>query len=235
VRIGPGGNPNSVVDNDGTITGDIANLDESLNLPDAPDWPGDVGSNQGDQTYKNGTSTISGNRHFDKLVIQSNARVRISGDVVIRVNKDFEIKNNGELEILPGSSLSIYVGEKILFDNNADVNKASADPARLRIFSRASGNEHVIGNNAEVYGIFDSTRSSLKLSNHASFHGAAMVESVIIENNARLSQDVNPALAEANPRLTTQSSGTGGGGGGGGAERIHLHDELERAAVIRRG
>ena len=201
VFVGVGGDPEVVVNVKGTLTGGKFAMSEDPEVPPVAELPGGFPANEGSKTFSNGTTTISIDRHFDDLVIENNATVRINGDVSLRVNKKFEIKNNAKLEILPDSSLKVYVEESILFDNNAKVNQNSAMPGNMIVFSRGSGYEHSIANHAQVYAIIDAPSSSLKLQNNVGFYGAFMGTDLLMQNNAAFHVDTNPALGKMNLRL----------------------------------
>ena len=81
VFVGVGGDPEVVVNVKGTLTGGKFAMSEDPEVPPVAELPGGFPANEGSKTFSNGTTTISIDRHFDDLVIENNATVRINGDV----------------------------------------------------------------------------------------------------------------------------------------------------------
>ncbi len=133
VLVGVGGNPASVIDNSGTITGTAGALDAPFDFP-AITVPDDtvVGANVGDVEYGGGsTFTISSNLHTDGFRVKTNATVQIDGEVTILVEGEFRTETGGSIVVSPGSSLDLYItGSKVTIETKA----SWSDPTSTRMW-----------------------------------------------------------------------------------------------------
>ena len=224
--VGVGGNPNNVIKQSqkdwGTnqylnITGTQTALTSAITWPAVAAIPAGLPANEGSKTYASWPQhhTISSNRHFDKMELNGNTRVTISGNVSIRVNKKFIVTGDAWLVLAPGAKLTLYVGESININGASKVNADNSDPSRLVIYGRGTGYEHVMTGNVRVHAIVDSPTSKLKVEGSSELFGAYMGTELLVNGNSRMHVDTNPAIATANPRLPTGSGGGGGGGSGG--------------------
>jgi len=208
------GNPDHVIElkNHSEIDGETGQLSQSIEMPQRPDWPSNVGSNQGDwDSGNNNTHTLSGNHWYDDFEIKNQSTVKIQGDVVLRVDGDFIVKNNSALQVLSGGSLKVYVGGDIELKNQPKVNTWSHEPARV-VFYVMSNKDQSIDNNGQVYAIYDMPDSDLELKNQSYLYGAVLSKKLELKNNSRLYLDSNPALVAANSRLVSMSGESGDGG-----------------------
>jgi Tfp pilus assembly protein PilX len=116
------------------------------------------------------------------------ARLEINGDVNIYVTGDMIIKKFGQLNLASGASLNIYIDGKFDFKQDGEVNNQSLQPNLLRI-NLTSAQEVSIKQDAVVYGIVNAPNGSLNLKQGAVLHGAAIVDTALLQQNGAIHYD----------------------------------------------
>lgn len=218
VFAGPGSDPNTVIDNSGTITGTTGTLAEPFPTP-VITVPSDaeVGPNLGQVEFNGGEAvTIDSNRHYESLRICTEAIVTISGNVVILVEDRFTTETLGQLMVSPGSSLDIYVKGQTVIKTKS----SWSDPSNTRLY--------IIGNpvfkmetEAAFYGTVLAPDALLQLKTKAHIYGSIFARAIKAETESGLhvnrgavgGDGSNPEPACGTFNDTSGSSGVASTGG----------------------
>ena len=111
--------------------------------------------------------------------------------------------NFTKLVIPEGSSLTVYIRKDSLFQNNVDVNVASANPRLLTIYNL--GDQAIIlENKSQVYANIISPDAPLHVKNNCDFYGSFTGLSTIIDNSAGFHIDGTTAFDSCGNALNDQ-------------------------------
>lgn len=224
VYVGEGGNPSSVIDDDGTITGETGTLDQDVVIP-LYAAPGGLPGNEGDKDVTN-NQTWSTDRRFDKLDVKNEAVLTIDGNIMIYCEDDFVLENEARIVLTEGSTLDLYGEKKMEFKNEAQLNPDTTRAADVRIYHlETSGNDLKIANEAIVCATIHSN-NDIKMENEARVFGRIIAyDDIELKNEARLHLDVALASAGASTPPAADdvetSDGTYAGGVGLGYTGQH--------------
>ena len=192
VVVGAGGDPATVIDNEGTIVGLTYAAGEehvfpTITVPTLPDMgpldvPGTVTLNPVDSgTY----DTISSNGGILEID---------GGDVVLHITGDINMDSGSEIQIKPGSSLTIYADADISFVNGAGINNQTGICKNLTLYATSSEGDDKqtfeIKNNSEAFGAVYAPNTDIILKNNASLYGSVTCNSLSVKNNGIFSYDM---------------------------------------------
>ena len=221
--VGVGGDPDSVIDHDGTITGSKSVLDAAVAMPDFG-APTGTPSTLGNTTYST-DQTWTSDLTFGRLTIKSSAEITVSGHVRVYCTNTFKVEDNAKIIVPSGSSLTIFVNRNILIQENAVVNGDSSGTSRLKIVQIASNKDVVIKGDAVVSAIIQARRD-ITIRNDAVVYGSLIADDdIYVRNNARVHLDVSlptlgaavmPAIDQIAANDGTYTNGTIAGSTGNG-------------------
>lgn len=193
VYVGPGGDPATVilVEPGAQLNGTAGVLDAEVTIPILTEPS--LGASVGDRIYNSGTTTLSSDLHCNKLTVQNNAILRISGDVTILAESDVLIDDDAKIELLAGATLTLYGKTKIWFAGNSEANVNTADPSRFKIMHMGSG----AGNHLELreYSVvyaegYGPNSHNFEVENNAVFYGNYKGKNVRVQNDGIFYVDV---------------------------------------------
>ena len=200
VFVGPGGNPSTVIDNNGLITGSMSVLEAPVDIQTLPEPS--LGKSVGDVKYNSGTSILSNNVHCNKFHVEQYAILQISGNVTILTDDEFRIKNDAQLELLPGASLTVYTKGKFKVDQNTRSNANTADPSRFMVYHLTNADVLVQGLSTVCYATIVAPKAEFSVKNYAEFCGSYKGKQLTVENDAVFHQDggsgSEPGIAVSN-------------------------------------
>jgi fibro-slime domain-containing protein len=169
VLVGPGGDPASVIDSTGSITGTVGTQEQPFAMPPIV-VPGDevVGPNTGDVWFHHTPSTITGNMHVDDFRVSTEAVVTIDGNVTILVEGEFRTETKGVIQVLPHSSLDIYVMGKFTVETRC----LWSDPRNTRVYILSTDDPLKLQTDADFYGTIIVPDSRLLIQTDGELHGS---------------------------------------------------------------
>ncbi|HJX34495.1 MAG TPA: hypothetical protein VJ373_04895, partial [Desulfatiglandales bacterium] len=100
-----------------------------------------------------GSSTYTfteGSYRLNRLTVQNNAVLTISGNVTLYVENSIRIINSGRINIQAGGSLTIYAARDMLVNLSARVNETQ-NPGSLVIFGTSTFNSLIVRDNAVMH------------------------------------------------------------------------------------
>jgi len=178
VYIGPGGDPDAVVQKDGncSITGGVGVLGSPFALPVLAEPA--LGSSVGDVTMSGGT--IWTDLHADVLTLKKNKTVWIWGDVTILCD-EFSMENNAKLALLPGARVELFVRNDVTLRNNSRFNENTHDPTRATINYLGAG-DVTISNHHSMWASVIAPEGHLHVENNTTLTGSFIVGQLTAEN-----------------------------------------------------
>jgi len=191
VVVGAGGDPATVVYNEGTIVGLTYPAPEEHVFPTitAPTLP-DMG------TIDVPGTVILGPANSGKYAaITSNGGVLeiAGGDVVLHITGNIVMDGGSEIQIDPGSSLTIYADSDIKFINDAGINNQTGICKNLTLYATTSESEvkqsFELKNNSEAFGAIYAPNADILLKNNATLYGSVTCNSLTVKNNGTFSYD----------------------------------------------
>lgn len=136
LKVGPGGNPNTVVNTYGTssITGGVSAASAATSMPGLPTVPATPASSGYWNIWSGSNNVISGTKRYSGGSISGNkTKITVSGHAVLRIDGDIGFSDKVELDIPEGSSLTIYAYGNVGVSNQAQIN-ADGRPGQLKIY-----------------------------------------------------------------------------------------------------
>jgi len=141
VLVGPGGNPEKMIDNPGTITGSLGNISSvpefpEVTVPDGLVYMGEIKDISSDDDVSGSILAISGKYKYSKIELEKNNILEISGDTTIYVTGDVKIGDSAEIRIKNdgASRLALYVDGKFELKDDAIINNLTQKPKNFKLF-----------------------------------------------------------------------------------------------------
>jgi hypothetical protein len=188
--VGVGGNPstNITVAATATLTGTRGALLTSVNMTPVA-MP--TGGGTAVDLILTGTSTYTfteGSYRLNRLTVQNNAVLNISGNVTLYVQNAITINNYGKINIQAGGSLTIYAALSMLVELYAKVNETQ-NPGSLVILGTSTFNSLTVRDNAVMHAAIYAPAATATLRDSAIFYGSVMADQVSIISNVAFHYD----------------------------------------------
>jgi hypothetical protein len=138
-----------------------------------------------------GSSTYTfteGSYRLNRLTVQNNAVLNISGNVNLYVQNSINITNYGRINIQAGGSLTIYAALNMTVQLYAKVNETQ-NPGRLVIFGTSTFTSLIVRDNAVIHAAIYAPAASATLRDNATFYGSVMVNQANIITSFALHYD----------------------------------------------
>jgi hypothetical protein len=188
--VGVGGNPstNITVAGTATLTGTRSALLTAVNMtPMAMPTGGGTAVDlilTGSSTY----TFTEGSYRLNRLTVQNNAVLTISGNVNLYVENSIRVINSGRINIQAGGSLIIYAARDMLVNLSARVNETQ-NPGHLVIFGTSTFNSLIIRDNSVMNAAIYAPAATASLEDFVIFYGSVMAGTINIINSFALHYD----------------------------------------------
>ena len=145
---------------------------------------------QGSFYKSSGTTYITGSGEYSSFILNSNAIVRISANVIIYVTGQFSTVSNAQLQIEEGGSLALYVDGLFSLSSNCRINTELQDATKCLIY----GTDNLTGgvslsSNTAMYVGFYMPQADLNLSSNTGLTGAIYGKTVQLNSNVHVTFD----------------------------------------------
>jgi len=190
VVIGVGGDPQTVVQSGGTITGRIYALSEEYELPTiTPPALPDKGTIDVQSTTV--LSPADSGIYASITSLNNGGLIEITGgDVVLHITGDIRMDNFSEIRIDNGSSLTLYVDGNMTFVNGAGINNPSGKCADMKLYATGTDPQVLeLKNNSNVFGVIYAPNADIIIKNNAVLHGSVTAKNFTIKNNGTFYYD----------------------------------------------
>jgi hypothetical protein len=185
VVVGIGGDPETVVQSGGTITGVTYALSEEYELPTIkPPTLTDMGTI--DVLSTTVLSPADSGRYTSITLLNGEILEISGGDVVLHITGDINMDNFSEIRINDGSSLTLYLDGNITCINGAGINNPSGNCSDFTLYGTGTGTEPQVfelKNNSDVFGAIYAPNANIILKNNAVLHGSVTAKNFTIKNN----------------------------------------------------
>ncbi len=189
VMVGMGGNPDDVIENNGTITGETGTLTQEYDMPSitVPEWLLSLPSSG---IIKNNT-TIQFSAKYDSIDLNSGNTITIDGDVVMYIAGDMTIKSSAELLIKEDASLTLYLGGNFEGKNSSDINNETKLPNNLKIYGLDDCESMIFKNSSDFYGSVYAPNANVEMKNSSDVYGSVISKSFDQKNSASFYYDAS--------------------------------------------
>ena len=198
VIVGPEGDPDVVINNtsEANITGQtypslIEHKTPNINVPQAlVDMvsSGTIGTSttlSSSAKYDSinlGGATGSDPNKIDKVSVNSNVKIYVTGDL--------KLGNGDTVEIQPDASLVIFLGGNLYVDNSGAINNLTKDPKKLKIYGLDTCANIDFKNSGTFYGAVYAPNADIHLYNSFTLYGAVVGKSFTQDVNANFYYDM---------------------------------------------
>jgi hypothetical protein len=188
--VGVGGNPftNITVAFTATLTGARGAL---LTAVDMTPVAMPTGGGAAVDLILSGSSTYTfteGSYRLNRLTVQNNAVLTISGNVTLYVENSIRITNSGRINIQAGGSLTIHAARDMIVEISARVNETQ-NPGRLVILGTSTFNSLIIRDNAVMRAAIYAPAATASIEDFVVFYGSVMVNLINVINSAAFHYD----------------------------------------------
>lgn len=192
VLVGPGGNPDEVIDNKGTIAGDT----DSITVPNelsSVTLAASLQSMSSGGTIENST-TLTGSGKYSEINLQNGQTITIDGHVSLYVTGDVTLDNSAEIKVVdtnPNACLTLYIGGDFEGKNGSVLNNLTMDPKKLKVLGLDSCQKMVFKNDSDLYSTIYAPAAQVTFDNSADAYGAVVAESFEQKNSATFYYDAS--------------------------------------------
>ncbi len=196
VVVGVGGNPATVINNNGTITGDTRAMKERNTLPSitVPDWLESLPSSG---TIQNNT-TITNSAKYSGINLKNSKTLLIDGDVTIYIIGEIILGNSAEIQIDNNASLILYLGGDFEGKNSSTINNLTQNAKKLQIYSLDSCENMQFKNSSDFYGVIYAPNAKVIMNNSANLYGAIVAKDFEQKNSSTFNYDASLRDASVN-------------------------------------
>jgi len=191
VVVGPGGNINTAVWNNGIITGDIYAAAEPQPIPSIT-MPTALAALPSGGTLTGGDVTASAK--YTKIDLGNSATVTIKGPVNLYVTGDILLGKSAEIVIdnnTPNSSLKIYLGGDFSGNTGSNINNLTEDPHKVEIYGLDTCTSIGFKNSSAFYGVVYAPKAAVIYYNSADLYGSVISKSFQTKAAANIHYDAS--------------------------------------------
>jgi choice-of-anchor A domain-containing protein len=206
IVVGPGGDPEVVINNttEAAITGEtypsitehktpyirVPQTLQDMVSSGIIDTSATISSPAKYDSINLGGATGSDPNKIDKVTVDSNVEIYVTGDL--------KLGNNEEVIIQPDASLVIYLGGNLYVDNGGAINNLTKDPKKLKIFGLDTCTNIDFKNSGTFWGAVYAPDADIHLYNSFNLYGAVVGKSFLQDMNANFYYDMS--LREIDPQ-----------------------------------
>ena len=196
VIVGYGGDPDEVIDvkDNATITGQTyaSTQVHDMTPMTVPEWLQSLP----DGGAITGDTTIVDSGKYSAIDLKSNKKLTIDGDVTLYIIDGVTLGNEAVLEIVdaatnPDASLTLYLGGNFEGKNSSNVNNATSDAKKLKIYGLDTCENISLKNSTDFYGAIYAPNADVVMNNSAEFFGALVAENFEQKNSAKFNYDAS--------------------------------------------
>jgi len=201
VVVGFGADPDYVITNHGTITGNqyatpLTNALDSVTAPSSLTSIGSLGKLSG------GDVTTSGK--YDKIDLGNKKTITIKGPVTLYVTGDVSLGNGAQIIVdntTPNSSLTLYLGGNLSSNNDSNINNLTQNPHNMKIFALDSCTKMTLKNSSAFYGAIYAPKADVLSYNSGAMYGSVMANSFGLYNTCAFHYDASLGNASVSDPL----------------------------------
>lgn len=202
VLVGPDANPDEVIDNGGTITGNTGSLPVTNELQSVtvPTWLQSLPSGG----ILEDTTTLTTSGKFSEIDLKTSNIITIDGAVTLYVTGDLTLNNDAIIEIVntnPDACLTLYLGGNFEGKNGSTLNNLTADASKLKIFALDSCQQMIFKNSTDLYGAIYAPKADVTFDNSADAYGAVVAQTFEQKNSATFYYDASLRETDINDDL----------------------------------
>ena len=123
-----------------------------------------------------GTTTISTSGKYNKIDLDFWDKLTIDGNVALYVTGDVNLNKQSAIEITEGSSLTLYYQGKIKTERQTSINNLTQKPLNFKIMGLPGAGKIEVGHQTDVYGIIYAPDSDFESSQGATVFGSVVVK-----------------------------------------------------------
>ena len=189
VVVGVGGNPDILINNNGTITGETRAMTEKNTLPTivVPEWLDSLPSSG---TIKNDTTLVASAK-YSSIDLKNSKTLLIDGDITLYVTGDIILGNSAELQIDNDASLILYLAGNYEGKNSSTINNLTENAQKLRIYCLDTCESMIFKNSTDLYGAIYAPNADVIMDNSANIYGAVVSKTLDLRNSGSLNYDAS--------------------------------------------
>jgi hypothetical protein len=203
VVIGPGGNTTTDISQQGnaTITGSKQTLASPVDLT-SKTYPGGSTTSNLVLTSNQQTQLSAGTYTYNYIDMNSNSKVKVTGNVTIYINQYFKMDSNTEFvaaSSCPTCTITIYVNgdtyedapPAVEFDSNVLLS-AGSKPTQFALYvtgTTTSARSVEMDSNVTFKGALHAPLSPVDLDSNVTVYGAVIGQSISLDSNAKIHYD----------------------------------------------
>ena len=188
--VGPGGNPakDIRVANNALLTGTRGTL-TALEDMTPKTMPAGGGAPFDLQLINNQTYTFTtGEYRLNKLEVEDNAVLTISGHVTLYVEDRINFKEFGTLDILAGGSLTMYAADEFVAEDDARINQ-NGKPRDFVILGTAGFDKIQLKDDVLMKGAVYTPGADAQMDKNTELFGSIIADKVNLQDDAKLHYD----------------------------------------------
>ncbi|HDS85288.1 MAG TPA: hypothetical protein ENN97_08865 [Phycisphaerales bacterium] len=192
VYVGPGGDPDVVVDtkNRSDVKGEMFTLlfEPPLDPVSAPTLPG---GNQGllSDKKKGGTLILTASDSGIYSGVEIGGQLKVEGDCVLVVAGDVSLGNSAEIVISQNGSLKMYLAGDFDAKNASGVNNESLTPSKFKLYGIGDDQEINLKNDTDFYGAVYAPNAVVTLHNGGNAYGSIIADNFELKNSGNVYYD----------------------------------------------
>jgi hypothetical protein len=201
VAVGVDGNPATVIDNKGTITGSQSamsakNTLRSVTVPSAI-------SSQATKGNITTNTTISSSGKYTTVNLGAGKVITISGNVTLYVTGNITLGNSAQITVNPNASLTLYLGGKLTSNNGSGINNLTQVPKKALIYGLDTCASMTFKNNITLYAAIYAPKAAITYHNGVPLYGSVIAKSFETKNSAAIHYDASLRNVTVNDDLVT--------------------------------
>jgi hypothetical protein len=210
VYVGVDGDPDTGIDNKGTIVGDAYRLPYVMDFPEVS-----VPESLNSKGSINNTITIgaSDSGEYSSISLGNSKVITVDGGskVVMHVTGDIRMNNGSEIIIKPGTSLVMYVDGDWESKEGAGINNENGIPANFKLFGTGpEGQEIDLKAKTDFYGAVYAPNAEIGIKAGGDMYGSFVGDSYEMKSKSTFNYDIalrEVTINDEDARLYVQSWG----------------------------
>ena len=202
VLVGINGNPDQVIDNKGTVTGQQRAMTEQ-NILTSVTVPLALQSLPSGGTIQNDT-TITTSSKYTEIDLKNNKTITVDGPVSLYVTGNVTLNNNAQIKVVntnPDAYLKLYMGGNFEGKNGSSMNNLTNNSKKLQIYGLDTCQNMDFKNSTNLYGTIYAPKADVTFYNSANAYGSVVAESFEQKNDMAFYYDASLRDVQVNDEL----------------------------------